>query len=70
MIYYRIRELREEHNLNQQTVASYLNIKQGTYSDYENGKINIPIEAFIKLADLYHVSIDYLVNRTNKDTLK
>ncbi len=47
-------------------IASYLNVKQGTYSDYENGKINIPIEALIKIADFYHVSLDYLVGRSDQ----
>lgn len=65
MTFRRIRDLRESHEYKQMTVANYLNVKQSTYSDYENGKINIPIEAFIKLANLYHVSIDYLVERTD-----
>lgn len=30
------------------------------------GKINIPIEVFMKLADYYNVSIDYIVGRTTK----
>ena len=47
-------------------LAEYLNIKQTTYSKYELGKINIPIEVFIKLADYYDVSIDYLVGRSIK----
>ena len=50
----RIRELREDHDLN---------IQRNTYSDYERGEINIPIEQLIKLADFYDVSLDYLVGR-------
>lgn len=61
-----IRNLREDNDKTQQEVADYLNIKQTTYSKYELGKINIPIEAFIKLANFYDVSIDYLVGRTKK----
>ncbi|MCI9314232.1 MAG: helix-turn-helix transcriptional regulator [Lachnospiraceae bacterium] len=41
-------------------------MKQTTYSKYELGKVNIPIEVFIKLADYYKVSIDYIVGRTSK----
>ena len=51
--------------MNQQEIAAILNIKQSAYSKYELGKINIPIEAFITMADFYKTSIDYLVGRTN-----
>lgn len=51
MIFERIRNLREDNDKKQQELADYLNIKQTTYSKYELGKINIPIEVFIKLAD-------------------
>jgi len=63
MIFPNIRDLREDNDKKQQELADYLNIKQTTYSKYELGKINIPIEAFIKLADYYDVSIDYIVGR-------
>lgn len=63
MIFENIRNLREDHDKKQQELADYLNIKQTTYSKYELGKINIPIEVFIKLADYYGVSIDYIVGR-------
>lgn len=58
-----IRNLRKANLKNQQELADYLNIKQTTYSKYELGKINIPIEVFIKLADYYGVSVDYLLER-------
>lgn len=61
-----IRNLREDSDLTQQDLADYLNVKQTTYSKYELGKINVPIEVFIKLADYYNVSIDYLVGRSKK----
>lgn len=66
MVFQNIRNLREDNDKKQQELADYLHIKQTTYSKYELGKINIPIEAFIKLADYYNVSIDYIVGRTNK----
>ena len=66
MIFYNIRNLREDSDKTQQELASYLNVKQTTYSKYELGKINIPIEVFIKLADYYYVSVDYLLGRTSK----
>lgn len=63
MLFPRIRELREDSDKKQLELANYLNIRPNTYSDYENGKINIPIEQLIKLADFYNVSLDYLVGR-------
>jgi len=66
MLFENIRNLREDNDKKQQDLADYLNIKQTTYSKYELGKINIPIEVFIKLADYYDVSIDYLVGRSTK----
>ncbi len=56
-----LRELREDHNLKQATVASYLGIEQQSYSNYENGNRSIPLWAVIKLADYYKVSTDYLL---------
>ena len=66
MIFPNIRNLREDNDKKQQDLADYLNIKQTTYSKYELGKINIPIEVFMKLADYYKVSIDYIVGRSTK----
>lgn len=64
MVFENIRNLREDNDKTQPEIADYLNIKQTTYSKYELGKINIPIEVFIKLADYYGVSLDYLVGRS------
>lgn len=66
IIFPNIRNLREDHDKKQQELADYLNVKQTTYSKYELGKINIPIEVFMKLADYYNVSIDYIVGRSRK----
>ena len=59
-----IRNLREDADQTQTQLADYLNVKQTTYSKYELGKINIPVEVLIKLADYYDVTIDYIVGRT------
>ena len=63
MTFSRIRDLREDNDKKQIELAKNLNIDQSTYSDYENGKINIPIDQLIKIADFYNVSLDYLVGR-------
>lgn len=61
----RLRDLREDKDLKQREVADYLQIHQTTYSDYELGRLNIPIETLHMLADFYNVSVDYLLGRTN-----
>lgn len=66
MVFENIRNLREDNDKTQQEVADYLNVKQTTYSKYELGKINIPVDVLIKLADYYGVSVDYLVGRTKE----
>lgn len=66
MIFENIRNLREDSDKKQQELADYLHIKQTTYSKYELGKINIPIDVIIRLADYYHVSVDYLLGRSEK----
>ena len=52
----------------QQQVAEYLNVKQNTYSQYEIGVLNYPIDVLCRLADLYQVSVDYLLGRTDEKT--
>ena len=66
IIYQRVRDLREDHDWNQEYVAEKIGITQTTYSIYELGKVNIPLDMMIKLADLYHVSVDYLIGRTDE----
>jgi len=64
----RIRDLREDNDLNQTEVAELLNVHQTTYSDYELGRLNVPVSALHILADYYHVSVDYLLGRTDVKT--
>lgn len=68
MMYQRIRDLREDRDLSQQDMAVFLHIAQTTYSDYERGKINIPIPVLRQLALFFDTSVDYLPELT--DTTK
>lgn len=61
-----IRDLRIDAGLTQREVAEYLNIKQNTYSQYEIGVLNYPVDVLCRLADYYHVSVDYLLGRTDE----
>lgn len=64
----RIKDLREDSDLKQHDIAKLLHIKQNTYSQYENGHRQIPLDALIKLARFYNTSIDYLVGETDIKT--
>lgn len=60
----KIRDLREDRDLTQKELAAYLQVHQTTYSDYELGRLNIPVPILHSLADFYCVSVDYLLGRT------
>ena len=62
---YRIRELREDHDLTQTEVAQAIRTSQQHYSKIENGKSDIYAEKLIALSRLYHVSVDYILGLTN-----
>ena len=49
-------------------MAEMLNVAQTTYSDYERGNINIPLETLKKLALFFDTSIDYLLELTDVPT--
>jgi transcriptional regulator with XRE-family HTH domain len=65
-MYERIRNMREDKDITQAQMAEYLSIHQTTYSDYEIGNLNIPVQVLVKIADLFETSVDYLLNRTNE----
>lgn len=65
-MYERIRNLREDKDLTQTYMATYLNCSQRIYSNYERGDVDIPTSILIKLADFHNTSTDYLLNRTDK----
>ena len=61
----RLKDLREDADLTQQRVAEHLHIRQNTYSQYENGQRQIPIELLISLAQFYKTSTDYILELTD-----
>lgn len=62
----RLKDLREDADITQKQLAEYLNIKQNTYSQYENGQRQIPLDALIKLAHYFKTSTDYILELTNE----
>ena len=63
-IYKRIQELRDSNNYTQEQVAAALSISRGAYSNYENGIRTIPVEHLLTLSNLYGVSVDYILEKT------
>lgn len=61
----RIRELRENSRLTQREVAAHLGLRQQTYSRYETGTLIPSLKAIAALAELYDVSVDFLIGITN-----
>ena len=66
MIFRRIRDLREDSDKTQIEIADYLNMQRSVYRRYETGEREIPVWAVIKLAQLYHVTTDYLLGLSDK----
>ena len=61
----RLRDLRDSNKLTQREIATQLGIKQPSYIRYENGKSEPTLECLVKIADLFDVSVDYLLGRSN-----
>ena len=71
MLYQRIRSLRKEHGYSQSYIAKRLGISRSAYSMYESGTRTPNYTSIIILADIYHVSTDYIFERTdNKNICK
>lgn len=64
----RLKDLREDADWTQQKIADHLHIRQNTYSQYENEQRQIPIAMLVKLAKLYDVSVDYILQLTDVKT--
>ena len=59
-----IRNLREDHEYKQETIAKYLGLVQQTYSNYEKGHTSLPLDYLVKLTKFYNVSADFLLGLT------
>ena len=66
MKFQRIQDLRTDADMSQKQLSEILHISQRSYSHYETGSRNIPVEMLIRLANYYDISVDCLVGRTDK----
>ena len=69
MPYANIKILRKERSWRQVDVAAFLNVSQNTYSQYESGSLDLSTKNLVKLADLYGVSVDYVLGRTTNPAI-
>ena len=65
-MYQRLKDTREDADMNQTEVAAYLGMSQSGYSKYETGENDVPTSVLIKLSKLWSVSIDYLLGVSDK----
>ncbi len=65
-MYNRIKDIREDRDVNQATLAEYLGVHQTTYSSYEIGKLSLTADVLVKLAKYYDTSVDYLLGLTDE----
>lgn len=63
--YRRLRDLREDNDLTQNQLVEKLNMHKTTYTNYEQGKRDLPLSIAIKIAKFYNVSLDYLAGITD-----
>ena len=66
MHYPRLKDLREDHDMTQQQLIEILEMHKTTYTNYEQGKREIPFELAIRLAKLYNVSLNYIAGLSNE----
>lgn len=64
--YPRLRELRAAAGLTQTEIADILDMQQNQYSRYERGERELPMHLFVKLAEHYKVSLDYMVGLSDQ----
>ena len=60
--------MREDNDIKQKDLADYLHIRQNTYSQYENGQRQLPIEALVALAKFYGTTTDYILGLTDEQS--
>lgn len=64
-----LKKLRKEYDLSQQQLADILSVTQQTVYKYENSLAEPNMKTLIQLADYFHTTTDYLIDRTDDDTV-
>ena len=69
MLNERIRQLREAKNLTQVQLAAKLSVTKQSVSNWENNYIQPSVEMVMAIADVFGVTVDYLLERTDKQQI-
>lgn len=69
MLNQKIKSLRKEYGYSQSYIAKRLGISRSAYSMYESGARTPDYTSIIMLADIYHVSTDYIFERTDNKNI-
>jgi len=64
----RLKACRKEKGFTQAQVAIYCDVTEKTYQNYELMTREPKLEILVRIAELFGVSLDYLVGRTEKKT--
>lgn len=67
--YRRLRDLREDHDLTQNQLVEKLHMHKTTYTNYEQGKRDLPLSVAIRIARFYGVSLDYLAGLSRDEKI-
>ena len=62
----RLRDIREDRDITQKELAEFLHIRQNTYSQYETGQRQLPVDTLVKLALFFNTSTDYILELTDE----
>ena len=66
----RIKTLRERDNMTQEKLGKLLNVQKAAISKYENNIVPLTDETISKLCDIFHVSSDYLLGKTDIENIE
>lgn len=66
-LHLKLKELRKNRKITQQTIADYFGVTRGTVSNWELGRREPDLQTLERLAKFYGVSLDYFSKKPTKD---
>lgn len=62
----RLKELRDNHSMTQNDLAELLNVSRQSIGGYENNNVDPGMDILVKIANIFNISLDYLLGRTEE----
>ena len=66
----RLKDIREDNDINQETMSQILGVPRSTYSMWELGISVIPLKPLCDFSDYFNITLDYALNKTSKNLIK